>query len=220
MFSNGFLTLGRFGRAPVRIHWTTPIGLVVFAGLAPGAWLAFLLLVLIHEIGHALAVRRYGHRVASIEVHMFGGLCRWEGAPTPWERAVIAWGGVLAQAVIGAAAAVALAVHGRPAGAFAADFEHGLLAANLYLILFNLVPVPPLDGADAWGIVPILTARLRHRRAAAAARKRQAQDARLSPRHLDDEDALAPMPDEVKRVLDRVTAAGRAEHEAAAKKAK
>jgi len=213
--SKGSLVVGRFRGAPIRIHWSTPIGVVAFTGfrLAPGAWLGFVLVILVHELGHAVAVNRCRQRTIAVDVHGFGGLCWWEGYATPTERAVIAWGGVIAQAALGLATLLALALSGRPGGAFAADLVGAFLGPNLWTILMNLLPIPPLDGAEAWAIVPILGSRWRRRRERLLA-QRAARAAKLELHAIDELDELPPMPDEVKRVLDRVMEQGRAEQEA------
>ena len=106
MLQNGYWTVGRVRGVPVRLHWTIPLGALLFGGgrFVPAFWFAFFLIVLVHEFGHALVVQYYRHRVVSIDVTGFGGLCHWSGSPTRFERAAIAWGGVLAQAVLLAAA--------------------------------------------------------------------------------------------------------------------
>jgi hypothetical protein len=175
----------------------------------------------------------------------FGGLCRWQGYPTPRRRVLIAWSGVLAQAVLALATLATVTVISRtaprpPMPPFAADLVDALLRANLWMILVNLLPIPPFDGAEAWGIVGLFTAaRARRRLDSDEARARTALPVqRISPRppsvrhdgvlphtpekprtldELDDED-LPPMPEEVKRVLDRIMAEGRAQHESAKKK--
>lgn len=220
MFSKGYLTIGRFRGAPIRIHWSTPIGMLVFTGFlrdprfAPGAWIGYLLVVLIHELGHAIAVALSGHRVVAVDAYALGGLCHWRGYPSPMARAMIAWGGVIAQAVLGIGTLIVLAFAGPPAHVFTADMAHAFLEANLWLILTNLVPVPPLDGAEAWRVVPILASRWRRRREIAGARARAAEATKTTLRSLDERDELPPMPDEVKRVLDRVMSEGRAQIEA------
>src|SRR5690242_18702994 len=99
---SGYFKLGRLGSAPIRVHWTAPLGAFMFTGfqLAPAAWAAFVVLILIHEIGHALFVRSFGLHLESVDVHGLGGVCRYYGTTTPVRRALIAWGGVLAQAVV------------------------------------------------------------------------------------------------------------------------
>lgn len=215
--SNGSLVVGRFRGAPIRIHWSTPLGVLFFSGLrwAPGAWVAFVLVILVHELGHALMVARCRHRTVAIDVSGFGGLCWWDGNPTPTERALIAWGGVMAQAALALATLVAVTILGRPGNPFAAELVASFLGPNVSLILLNLLPIPPLDGAEAWKIVPILRARRERRRERLSAQKK-AELFHLQARAADVTDAeeLAPMPDEVRRVLDRVMSEGRARHAA------
>ena len=162
----GYLTLARWHSASIRVHWTLPIGAFVFGQgrLAPGFWLGFVLLVLGHEIGHAVLVRRSGCHVVSIDVHALGGVCRWQGNATDIQRAQIAWGGVLAQALLFVAAAVGLELAGDPRSMFVRDLVDAFVSANVLMILLNLFPVSPLDGAEAWKLPRLLIARRLARR--------------------------------------------------------
>jgi stage IV sporulation protein FB len=155
MFQSGFLELGRIRGAPVRLHWSVLLGVLFFTGFrfSPAAWLGFVALVLIHELGHAAVVLRYGLRVVGIELHGFGGECRWDGQATPWERAVIAWGGVLAQAVLLAVTFGVVLVTGGPTTHFGTELVAVFTQTNVWLALVNLLPIPPLDGANAWSVV-------------------------------------------------------------------
>ena len=148
----------------MRVHWTLPVGALVFGQgrFVPGFWLAFFLLVLIHELGHAVLVRRYRQRVVSIDIHALGGVCCWSGDPTAIDRARIAWGGVLAQAVAYGAARAAIALAGPPDGLFTAQLAYAFTTTNVWLMAINLIPVAPLDGAEAWKLPGLLA---RHRRA-------------------------------------------------------
>jgi Zn-dependent protease len=160
---DGYLVLGRWGGAPVRAHWTLPIGAFVFgqARIAPGFWLGFFLVIFIHELGHAILVRRSGCRVVSIDVHGMGGVCRWEGAASPVARAEIACGGVAAQLVALVAAIAALTFFGQPSTAFTGELAQAFTNANVWMMALNLIPVPPLDGAEAWKLIPLARARRR-----------------------------------------------------------
>jgi stage IV sporulation protein FB len=218
---SGFLTIGRVLGAAVRLHWSLPLGAVVFTGLriAPGAWLGFLVIVLVHELGHAVAAARSGLRVTTVDAHGLGGVCRWEGYPSPKQRAFIAWAGVIAQAALGLSTLALLGAAGRPTGAFGVDLVHALLFTNLWLIGLNLLPIPPLDGAEAWTIVLILL-RSRALRREDTERTRAPTETKPEAHPLEaPDDALPPMPEEVRRVLERIMAEGRAEHEGS-KKAK
>lgn len=163
--AHGWLVLGRFRGAPVRIHWTTPLGLFAFCGfrVVPWAWLGMVLLVLIHELGHAEVVQRVKARVASVEVLPFGGLCRWSGQVSPLARAAIAWGGIWAQLLVLLTAWVARWIAGPPESTAGWQLYYAFTSANLWMIGFNLLPIPPLDGAEAWPFLPRLRERIRRR---------------------------------------------------------
>ncbi len=161
MLDRGYFSVGRFRGVPVRVHVLTILGALFFTGFRfePGAWLGFFLLVLLHEAGHAVLVRRYGLRVDGVDVHAFGGVCHWSGETTSWQRAVIAWGGVLAQALLLVGTLAVVAIAGRPQSLFLAELVEVFTATNLWLMALNLAPFPPLDGAHAWKIVGELRAR-------------------------------------------------------------
>jgi Zn-dependent protease len=153
MFQSGYWLLARWRGAPIKLHWSIVLGLLVFGGLrwSPGFFVAYPCLVLVHELGHAALVRRCGHRVVSIEVTGLGGACHWSGNASAFEESLIAWGGVLAQLVVFGATLLWLSAV-PPSSSFgwqmAATFTH----TNLWLVAINLLPIPPLDGARAWGI--------------------------------------------------------------------
>lgn len=156
-------SLGRLRGVPVRLHWSALLGAVFFSGLrfAPGAWLGFVVVILVHELGHAFVVKATRQRVHGVDIHGFGGECHWSGDATPIQRALIAWGGVAAQLVLFAVAmvvkvAVAPAVGPTLLGIFLADFLYALTWSSLLLAALNLMPIPPLDGAQAWKLPGLL----------------------------------------------------------------
>jgi Zn-dependent protease len=120
--------------------------------------------MLLHEWGHLAAARRRRHAVYAIELYPIHGLTRCEAARSAGDASVIAWGGVLAQLAVGVPLIVATSLLGFT--------SYGPLNAPLVMFgyfsvavaLFNLLPVPRLDGATAWRIVPQLWRRWRSRR--------------------------------------------------------
>jgi Zn-dependent protease len=166
VFDSGYWTIARLRGVPLRLHWTIPVGALLFSGLrfAPAFWAAFFGLILLHEVGHAIVVRIYRHRVHAIDVMGFGGTCHWSGAATPFQRAAIAWGGVLAQAVLLVATFVLVTVLGQPRTVAGAEVVDVFTRTNLWLIALNLLPVPPLDGAEAWPLLRQLKDRFKNRR--------------------------------------------------------
>jgi hypothetical protein len=75
MFDSGYYEVGTFRGAPVRLHWSILVGMLVLTRFrfAPGDWLGFLVVVLVHELGHAWLGQRYGLDLVSIDIHGFGG---------------------------------------------------------------------------------------------------------------------------------------------------
>ena len=163
----GYFPLGRIFGVPARVHVSALLGALFFSGLrfAPGAWLGFFLVILVHELGHALVVRRTGQRVIGVNIHGLGGECAWQGNPSPLERAMIAWGGVWAQLVLFALAMplsllLTPFVAGVPLlGSLFADLMLALTWNSLLLAALNLIPFGPLDGAEAWKLPKLLWAR-------------------------------------------------------------
>lgn len=152
LFASGYWRVTRFRGTPVRVHWTTPIGLFLFSRLSlnPLHWASVLLLFVVHELGHAYLARRHRLRVVSIDLTGIGGSCRVVGDPTVAEAATVAWGGVLAQAGVLVIALAARAVlHFATLHLVDGVFDT-LITDNLLLIVLNLLPIAPLDGALAW----------------------------------------------------------------------
>jgi Zn-dependent protease len=95
--------------------------------------------VLLHELGHALAARRFGIGTSDITLYPIGGVARLTRMPrAPGVELLIA----LAGPAVNLAIAAGLYPLARVTGGFPAD----LLAVNLVLALFNLIPAFPMDG--------------------------------------------------------------------------
>jgi hypothetical protein len=150
----GFYRLGRPFGVALLAHWSLPLGALLAGGLdfRPLTWAAFVFLVLIHDAGHALVVRWSGNRVVAWELTGVGGVCRWRGSASPAKRAWIAWGGIIAQAVVALSVWLGTLLLGSPGAPWAETIVHALIETNLWLMALNLLPIPPLDGAIAWGL--------------------------------------------------------------------
>src|SRR5438552_18743804 len=115
-------------------------------------YLGLFLIVLLHEFGHALACRQVGGTAARIGLWPLGGVAYVDPPPRPaatlWS---IAAGPLVNVVLLGVSAA--LAFWGQHAGArLAAPHAYKLLWAvcfiNLGLLVFNLLPIYPLDGGQ------------------------------------------------------------------------
>ena len=178
-FASGFWTAFRWRGVPIRLHWSLLVGSLFLSRLEwrPGIWLGYFVVVVWHEMGHAMLVHRMGLRTHEIQVHGLGGVCVYDGTATPYQRAVIAWGGVLAQAVILFLAwplDLALGPFGVP---FVYDLMGVFVVSNAIIIAINLVPIAPLDGADAWKLFGLWRARRQSQSAERPIRRRDVEEA-------------------------------------------
>lgn len=155
--------MGRLAGAPIRLHWTLPLGALVMSRFtfAPAYWLGFVLLILIHELGHALIVLRYRLGLVEIMVHGAGGYCSHGPARSRWQESAIAWGGVLGQLTALLVTGLLLLLLGSPHNVHTAQLVYVFTETNLLLIAINLIPIEPLDGRKAWPLVGMIWAKLR-----------------------------------------------------------
>ena len=120
-------------------------------------------LILIHECGHMIAAQWKGCEATAIELYPIHGCVCFRQPWSRYDSAVIAWGGVVAQAVVAVPLVTLVAIFGFTRSD-AVNVAIGVLGYySLIVAGFNLVPVPPLDGARAWYLIPELIKRARTR---------------------------------------------------------
>lgn len=157
--------LGRWRGVPVSLHWTVFIGLPwfyyetrSFADTAI-AFVGFFFLILIHELGHAAVARWRGVEVDNIRLFFIHGTCTTEEPDYELDDVLIAWGGVAAQLavlVIAFTADLLLSSFSPLGHAIGSPLLRVLIETNLFIMIVNLIPLAPFDGAKAWRILPIL----------------------------------------------------------------
>jgi Zn-dependent protease/CBS domain-containing protein len=158
------ITVARVAGSEIRIHLTFLILLawIGFAEYSQGGaaaavnGVAFIIAifacVVLHELGHAIAARRYGITTPDITLLPIGGLARLSRIPeNPAEEIVIAIAGPLVNVVIAAILIVILGARFAPATVASIEntapgFLTRLAAVNIWLVLFNLIPAFPMDG--------------------------------------------------------------------------
>ena len=179
LFRGGYFAIGVWRGIPFRMHWTTPLAALIGG---PAFFPFFLASMICHELGHAVLVRRFRYRVLGIDLTPVMGLCRWSGDATAWEHAIIAWGGVLAQGFLVLAGSVVWLSAGwvlpQAQASMAVALAGPFVCLNLIWIAVNLAPIPPLDGAEAWQLLPYLRARTRTLRPRRSRRPRPSTAAR------------------------------------------
>jgi Zn-dependent protease len=138
----------------IKLHWSILPSMVIFSGINfdPVFYLAFFVLIFIHEIGHALVVKLLSFRNHELIIHGLGGSCVWSGDATQKQQSIIAWGGILAQLFIFAAFILLTESFELPPNRFVEPIFRAFIGTNLFIMLFNLIPVAPFDGAEAWKI--------------------------------------------------------------------
>lgn len=157
--------VGRWRGVPIKVHAALPLGLFLFSGFRfdPLGWACMLGIVLLHELGHAWVVRLVGGRATEVMLHGFGGWCAWRGDVTKLGRAAIACGGIAAQLVLMIIVLVIDAAGLWPQDDVWFRVFWSATYSNAYLVALNLLPIAPLDGAEAWAFPSLLGRRARLR---------------------------------------------------------
>ena len=160
------LSLGKIAGIKIFVHWTFSIliGWIIFSNLqachsaTQVFWsvlfvLSIFLCVTLHELGHALAARRYHIETLDITLLPIGGLARLKSIPEkPSEELVVAAAGPLMNILIFLALipftySYFETFDPRSLGIVDANsFLPTLAVINLWLAVFNLIPAFPMDG--------------------------------------------------------------------------
>jgi Zn-dependent protease/CBS domain-containing protein len=132
-------------------HWTAQQS---WSAVVAGVFFILLLFVFVvmHEYGHALTARKYGIKTRDITLYPIGGVARLERMPEkPIEELWVA----LAGPAVNVVAAIVLFGYLVVSGTFqpvasltisTGSLVERLMAVNLWLVLFNLIPAFPMDG--------------------------------------------------------------------------
>lgn len=141
---------------PVRIHWLFWLNSALLGGAFTArtptemqgvvVWMAMVFVsILIHELGHALVMRRFGERHAEIVLYAFGGLAIGSGWRSRWEQILISAAGPALQIGVG----LLLWLVTRSLSMESALLRYAI-GSFLFISIFwgalNLLPIIPLDG--------------------------------------------------------------------------
>jgi Zn-dependent protease/CBS domain-containing protein len=181
MFASSSIKMFDVGGTAVRVHPTFFL-LLIWIGavqlIRGGIWdavtgIAFVIVlfacVVLHEFGHILMARRFGIATPDVTLLPIGGVASMERMPEkPQEEILVALAGPAVNLVI--AALLMLIVGDRLALETVTQIEAPkpdillqIAAANLVLVVFNLIPAFPMDGGRV--LRAILTLKVGYTRA-------------------------------------------------------
>lgn len=159
--------LGNVAGIPIAIHWTFFILIIWIVGmnlykgqpLDVALWSGLFIIsifacVFLHELGHALAAKRFGIITKSIVLLPIGGIASLEKIPEePKKEIFVALAGPFVNMVISTLLFMYLFYRGElvPEKFLSPTINYDnfliyLMVANIFLGLFNLTPAFPMDG--------------------------------------------------------------------------
>jgi Zn-dependent protease len=160
--SEGSIRLFRFYGINVFLHWSwflvavyeiqsraTSYSSLVWNVLE---YLALFLIVLTHEFGHSLACRQVGGQANQIVLWPLGGVAYVSPPERPgamlWSIAAGPLVNVVLVPVLGVLVIMSRSVHAMPPISNFAAFLESIFWVNLLILIFNLLPIYPLDGGQ------------------------------------------------------------------------
>ncbi len=133
----------RTGNSPAQIVWSVLFILSVFAT------------VVLHELGHALAAKKFNIKTKDITLLPIGGLARLESLPEkPKEELIVSIAGPLVNVALAILTGFFIEFPDNPEqlslllskGINAHTFFLNFYIVNIFLALFNMIPAFPMDG--------------------------------------------------------------------------
>ncbi len=148
------LKLGTIRGIPIRLHITLlavfALMLLRFGWMGIPAGVILFGSVLLHELGHSVVAQRYGIRIASIDLHLLGGMAMMTEMPrTPRQEILIAAAGPLVSFLLGllfVGLSFLLGASLNMGAPGPVDLLAYAAAVNVAMAVFNLVPALPMDG--------------------------------------------------------------------------
>ena len=161
VIQNGAMRLFRVLGIDVFLHWSWVLVAVIEIQMRTNTYttqiwniaeyLTLFAIVLMHEFGHALACRSVGGKAERIMLWPLGGVAYVNPPPRAGALLWSITAGPLVNVVLAPATIAAYFLFGTAEDGAGRDLQHYLLSVaviNVGLLIFNLLPVYPLDGGQ------------------------------------------------------------------------
>lgn len=122
----------------IRFYADLSILMLVFFARDAWSFLALLITIILHELGHALVARGSGAYVEGIVLQGFGGVTQWSGYLSAGRKALVSVAGPAVNLLTAAPLFTDWTIE--------SPLLLSLMHWSLVLGIFNLLPVLPLDG--------------------------------------------------------------------------
>ncbi len=152
--SSGYLFSFHLLKIPIYIHWTFPIGGIFFAfffsvkdpiGIL-SLVTAYVALIIIHELGHALAALFVSSRIYSVLVTGVGGWCFADEPEKNSSKLLFYAGGLIAQILLFGMTILWVTIFGNPESNAGNYFILVFTFVNVLMFIINLIPSGGSDG--------------------------------------------------------------------------
>jgi stage IV sporulation protein FB len=138
--SAGYIATGTLFGVPIFIHRALPIicSVTYLIDSYLGLMLAIVfVLVFLHEFGHVFAGKLYGLQTHHVTIHPFGGVATIDSSLNCRQTFIVAFGGPMVNLLLTPILLYLSTIN---------SFFVLVFILNLNLLLFNLLPIIPLDG--------------------------------------------------------------------------
>ncbi|OAL60559.1 hypothetical protein A6R74_17690 [Halomonas sp. ALS9] len=141
---------------PVFMHWSLSMVLLLLVLYSAAdvsmliAAISFFTIMFFHELGHMWFAAKLGLKSLKIKLYLFHGRFCFEESNNEYHTCLVAWGGVVVQAIIFIPCIVIFSLYSDVLPWFVNLPLVILGYINALIAVFNLIPAKGLDGRRCW----------------------------------------------------------------------
>ena len=151
---NGYIFSFTLQKIPIYIHWTFPIAGIFLSSFFGANSIqgiislitAYTSLVIVNELGHAIAAILVSSKVHSVLVTGTGGWCFADEPKKTLSKLFISAGGLLAQVLLFIITIIWLSIFGQPKNIAGNSFIVVFVFVNIIFFISNIIPSGETDG--------------------------------------------------------------------------